>query len=165
VRPRWAAVAIVLRGDDVLLVRRASRSGDPWSGHWAFPGGFGHPEDVDPAATARRESAEELGLALASPVTELRRRWIVDPWRRRWVALVPVVFRIDGDPSLLPAPDEVAEVRWIPASMLSDPARRRREWLWIRRWFPWPADVRQIDGGRVWGLTGAMLDDLHRWMP
>lgn len=162
-RPRWAAVAIVLRGPDVLLVRRASRPGDPWSGDWAFPGGFGHPEDGDPASTARRETAEELGLLLERAETELRRRWIVDPWRRRWVALVPVVFRVEGYPPLLLAPDEVAEARWVSWATLSDPALRGREWLRVRRWWPWWADVRRIDDGRVWGLTGAMLDDLGRW--
>src|SRR4249920_2600283 len=53
IRPstRQAAVAIILRerlreGDragtnvtDLLFIRRAEKSGDPWSGHMAFPGG------------------------------------------------------------------------------------------------------------------------------
>jgi 8-oxo-dGTP pyrophosphatase MutT (NUDIX family) len=161
-RPRWAAVAVVHCASDLLLVRRASREGDPWSGDWAFPGGFGHPEDPDPAATARRETAEELGLALGEPMGELPRRWIVDPWRRRLVALVPVLFRVEIAPALAPAPDEIAEARWVPWSTLADPARRRREWLWIRGRIPWWADLRLLDDGRIWGLTGAILDDLAR---
>ena len=37
----WAAVAVVLTPDpdSVLLIRRAERTGDPWSGHMALPGG------------------------------------------------------------------------------------------------------------------------------
>ncbi len=39
---RGAAVAAILRdrpdGAEVLLIRRAARVGDPWSGHMAFPG-------------------------------------------------------------------------------------------------------------------------------
>jgi 8-oxo-dGTP pyrophosphatase MutT (NUDIX family) len=48
-----AAVAIVhARGaaDSVLLIRRAEREADPWSGHWSFPGGRREPEDRDPVA-------------------------------------------------------------------------------------------------------------------
>ena len=41
---RRAAVAIMLSqtaGDvNVLMIRRAERKGDPWSGHMAFPGGM-----------------------------------------------------------------------------------------------------------------------------
>ena len=68
-RTRQAAVAAVLRpgldDTEVLLIRRAERPGDPWSGQMAFPGG--HLEDDDPhlAHTAMRETAEEVGLDLA----------------------------------------------------------------------------------------------------
>ena len=40
---RQAAVAIILReganGPDMLFIKRAEKTGDPWSGHMAFPGG------------------------------------------------------------------------------------------------------------------------------
>ena len=45
-----AAVAIVHARDaaaSVLLIRRAERESDPWSGHWSFPGGRREPEDGD----------------------------------------------------------------------------------------------------------------------
>src|SRR5512138_157863 len=63
---RWAAVAVVLvpSPDAVLLIRRAERPGDPWSGHMALPGGRRESGDADLVATAIREAAEELGLAL-----------------------------------------------------------------------------------------------------
>ena len=37
----WAAVSIVLapNPDSLLLIRRAERTGDPWGGHMALPGG------------------------------------------------------------------------------------------------------------------------------
>jgi hypothetical protein len=42
--PGRAAVAIIVREandaqPEILLIRRAERSSDPWSGHMAFPGG------------------------------------------------------------------------------------------------------------------------------
>src|SRR5690349_19787236 len=66
-----AAVAIVLRGPsldaaEVLLVRRAHRAGDPWSGDMAFPGGRRAPYDADALVTAMRETREEIGVALDS---------------------------------------------------------------------------------------------------
>ncbi|MCB9697488.1 MAG: CoA pyrophosphatase [Alphaproteobacteria bacterium] len=159
-RPRWAAVALVLRDGDVLLVRRAARPGDPWSGDWAFPGGFGHAEDRDPPATARRETEEEVGLRLGPDRGRLPARWIVDPWRRRPVRLVPVLFRAPrGEPR--PDPAEVAEARWVPLSVLQDPTRRGHQWRLVRGVLPWRADVRRLDDGVVWGLTGRMLDDLR----
>jgi len=62
----WAAVAIILtpQPDSILLIRRADRSGDPWSGHMALPGGRREAGDSDLAGTAIRETAEEVGIRL-----------------------------------------------------------------------------------------------------
>lgn len=58
--PAAAAAAIVLRGDEVLLIRRAI---EPFRGHWTLPAGY---EEVDesPARTAIRETFEETGVAI-----------------------------------------------------------------------------------------------------
>src|SRR5262249_34398676 len=69
-----AAVAAILRepagalgGDpEVLLIRRAERKGDPWSGHMALPGGRMATGDADLAATVTRETLEEIGLDLGA---------------------------------------------------------------------------------------------------
>ena len=70
----WAAVAVVLvpSPDAVLLIRRAERAGDPWSGHMALPGGRREPErrrsrrhgrsrDARGGRTARSTHADLLG--------------------------------------------------------------------------------------------------------
>ena len=64
--PARAAVAMVLRpaaggASEVLLIERAEKPGDPWSGHMAFPGGRLDPSDPDPRFTAERETFEEVG--------------------------------------------------------------------------------------------------------
>ncbi|MDB6176871.1 NUDIX hydrolase [Paracoccus sp. Z330] len=64
--PRLAALAVTLRGDDVLLARRRN---PPDAGLWGFPGGH-----VDPGETAldaaRRELQEETGVQ-ANPLQYL----------------------------------------------------------------------------------------------
>src|SRR5215471_21768996 len=66
---RFAAVAAILRDREgeaeVLLIRRAQKTGDPWSGHMAFPGGRQDPSDLDLLHTAVRETQEEVGLELS----------------------------------------------------------------------------------------------------
>jgi 8-oxo-dGTP pyrophosphatase MutT (NUDIX family) len=66
---RRAAVAVTLAPGpeelEVLLIRRAEHEGDPWSGHMAFPGGHHDPTDPTLAATAERETLEEVGIDLA----------------------------------------------------------------------------------------------------
>jgi 8-oxo-dGTP pyrophosphatase MutT (NUDIX family) len=66
---RHAAVAMILTegksGADVLFIERARFSGDPWSGHMAFPGGGVEPDDPSGRAAAERETLEEVGLSLA----------------------------------------------------------------------------------------------------
>ena len=61
-----AAVLVLLRAVDqelqVLLVKRAEKSTDPWSGQIAFPGGKRDPEDQDLKETIVRETLEETGI-------------------------------------------------------------------------------------------------------
>ena len=58
----WAAVALVLvpAPDSLLLIRRAERAGDPWSGQIGLPGGRRDPGDPDLLATALREAADTV---------------------------------------------------------------------------------------------------------
>lgn len=59
-----AAVAIIHNGDETLLIRRKEYSGDPWSGHIAFPGGHIH-EDETIEQGLLREIKEEVELDLS----------------------------------------------------------------------------------------------------
>jgi 8-oxo-dGTP pyrophosphatase MutT (NUDIX family) len=154
----WAAVAIILAPDpdSILLIRRAHREGDPWSGHMALPGGRVEPADRDLTATAMREAAEEVGIAL-------REDWLLgtlDDVAPRTpvlppVAVRPFVFRVPERPALrLNA--EVAEAGWLELARLADPAVRQEIPIEVaggsRRY---PAFV--VPGGVVWGMTERIL--------
>ena len=66
---RRAAVSLVLRRTgnhtEALFILRATKQGDPWSGHMAFPGGHHEVGDVSLRHTAERETREEIGLDLS----------------------------------------------------------------------------------------------------
>ena len=64
--PSAAAIAVVLRGERMLLVRRSHR---PDAGRWGFPGGKIEPGETVVVA-ALRELQEETGVA-AEPVEVL----------------------------------------------------------------------------------------------
>ena len=70
---RQAAVALILHEPDgsspeILFIERAKREGDPWSGQMALPGGRRDTEDRDLQTTAARETFEEVGISLRTPL-------------------------------------------------------------------------------------------------
>jgi 8-oxo-dGTP pyrophosphatase MutT (NUDIX family) len=157
----WAAVAVILAPDPdaVLLIRRAERVGDPWSGHMALPGGRQDPAEPDLFTTAVRETAEEVGLALrrqdliGSLDDVVPRTPVLPP-----IAVRPHVFALSQRPSLTLNP-EVAAARWVPLDLLLDPETYNSIRLDIRgetREFP----AYQLDDSVVWGMTERILSSL-----
>jgi len=63
-----AAVVVLLRATNqdfqVLFVKRAEKTGDPWSGQTALPGGKRNPEDRNLKETVVRETFEETSINL-----------------------------------------------------------------------------------------------------
>jgi len=125
-----AAVAMILRpnaaGDsDVLLIERASREGDPWSGHMAFPGGRQSPLDPEPRITAERETLEEVGLDLR-PAELLGRLGDLEgrqAGKRVGLVISAFVYHLPEPPPLVVASHEVESAFWVPLPELLDPAR------------------------------------------
>ena len=165
---RRAAVATILRdaggGPELLLIERARRTGDPWSGQMGFPGGKLEPGDDSLQAAAIRETEEEVGLRLDS--TEQLGQLDDQEGRHagRPVGLIvsSFVYAVDTEPRLS-AGDEVAEAMWIPLAVLLDPARHveHRHHLDPERVYP---GIRVTDSSRhvVWGMTYRFLDVFFR---
>ena len=61
-----AAIVVGAQEPEILVLKRRPHPQDPWSGHYAFPGGRRDPEDEDLLATCLRETREECGISLAT---------------------------------------------------------------------------------------------------
>lgn len=162
---RPAAVALVLLpvsagggGLEILLIRRAERADDPWSGQIAFPGGRQEASDPDLLATAIRETREETGVELSTA----ERLGTLDDLYPRTPTLPPVVvrpfvFALATRPALVPS-DEVQRAFWMPLAHLSQSGVRREVTLTLRgakRTFP----AYLVGNGDevIWGMTERIL--------
>ena len=103
-----SAVAILVSTTtppSLLMVQRATRPGDPWSGDMAFPGGRKEKQDKNHIDTARRELEEEVGIILdATPVGKLSILWTKSHNTLRPMAVHPYVFEA---PAVFEAPTVV----------------------------------------------------------
>ena len=157
---RPAAVALVLlegpQGLEILLIRRAERADDPWSGQIALPGGRYDVGDGDLFATAVRETREETGVDLSGA----ERLGVLDDLYPRTSTLPPVVVRpfvfgLAQRTALVPS-DEVQRAFWLPLRRLSEPGVRRDVTLTLRgavRTFP----AYLVDDDLIWGMTERIL--------
>ena len=162
---RRAAVAAVLRPDgagsaDLLFIKRAIFSGDPWSGQIAFPGGRRERDDASLEQTAVRETREELGGDLAIAATMLGALDEIHPLSPHLPPIVvrPHVFVLRGAFEITMS-DEVADTFWAPLATLLDPATRTTttvEALGAR--FTMPAFV--VGERVIWGMTERILSQL-----
>lgn len=170
---RWvtiqAAVAVILRGPatsrEVLLIQRAVRAGDPWSGHISLPGGRRQEEDLTLGVTARRETREEVGLDLRGvPLVGWQPAHLTRAHRqRRPMAVHPAVFVWPDaqEAGITTQTEEATDAFWIPLAALRDPANTTTR--------PWkvgparlPAPAWSVDGRIIWGLTHMILTRLLR---
>ncbi len=135
--PNTAAVALLLNGRKFLVIKRAERPGDPWSGQVGFPGGRWK-GDEDLMATVKREVKEEVGLELDP--TSLRGVMDPDsPMNAPNLRVYPFVF--NAPPIVeLRLGEEVAGYRWISKDDLVEV-----------EWSGRPAF--KVDDWIIWGLT------------
>lgn len=159
-----SAVAAVVRfdrgGPEVLLMTRAVREGDRWSGHVSMPGGKQEPGDPDLLATAIRETLEETGVDL-SRATLLGRLGAVRAIAKGKVlpmTITTFVFHLPEDqPVTLSA--EATDHFWFP---LDRAALGELDSRYDYRFGPLALDLPcwRWEGRCVWGLTHQMLGNL-----
>jgi 8-oxo-dGTP pyrophosphatase MutT (NUDIX family) len=164
-----AAVALVVRAGErleVLLIKRAKREGDPWSGHMALPGGRRDATDASLLETAMRETREETGVPLEERGVHLGRLEEVRPMSARLprLTVTPYVFGVPPDTPARVASGEVEAVHWVSIDLLRQPETRGEVEI------PLPGGARtfpclRVADDVVWGLTYRILDEFLRRAP
>lgn len=157
-----AAVAVLLRpgdeGLELLLIRRAERAGDPWSGHVALPGGREQAEDAHPAGTAARETREEVGIDVADGGRLLGALEAVWPQSARAPRIVvrPFVFAVPAEAAVV-ANEEVDAAVWVPVDELRHPGAVTEYLFEMEGIEPMRFPAFGTRGYVVWGLTHRIL--------
>ncbi len=163
---RRAAVAMVLRferdaGPELLLMKRAKAAGDRWSGHVSLPGGREEEVDADLAATAVRETHEELGIDLSSSARLLGRGDAVRAVARGKIlpfTITPFVFA-QTRAAPLELGVEAADAFWLPLDRaVSGDLASRYSWRLGPVRIPMPSW--RVGDHEVWGLTYKMIREL-----
>ncbi len=154
---RRAAVAVVLHGYDVLLMKRTERASDPWSGHVSLPGGRYEPGDGQLLTTAIREAREELAIEL-STATLLGSLPALHPLSAgpRGMEVTPFVFAVSERPQVRTSA-EAESVFWLP---LLDVAAGRLDGTFLHRESSRSFPSWEYAGYTVWGLTMRIVGDL-----
>lgn len=158
-KPAAVLIPIVDRpsGMQVLLTER-SQTLRHHPGQISFPGGRQDPEDRDLAATALRETQEELGI----PATDIRllgrlpEHQTVSRYR-----VTPYVGLLVSNYPLRLSTTEVAEAFELPLMPFLD-NRRYGNWTVKRQGQSHPVFGLTVEGRLVWGATARMLWQLAR---
>lgn len=162
---RRAAVALLVRLDEarevptpqLLLIKRATYEGDPWSGHVALPGGRREPGDPSLERTVIRETWEETAIdidrdgRLIGCLDEVAPRTPVLPP----IIITPFVGLVRSDVEIVASP-EVADWFWVDVAALRDPEISREVVLELSGG---PRTVMSFQHGAhtIWGLTERIL--------
>jgi len=154
-----AGVAVIFHGpgdrEGVLLIRRAEREGDPWSGQVAFPGGMVSAADGSFEETARRETSEEVGVDLSSDAAAFLGYMGDFKARMREVVVVPSVFKLAARTTVT-LNKEVASYAWVPVRSLAK-AEARSTYLLRRNGAEVAFPSLVHEGWVIWGLTERIL--------
>jgi 8-oxo-dGTP pyrophosphatase MutT (NUDIX family) len=161
-RARRAAVALILRVGgseqvELLLIKRATWEGDPWSGQIALPGGR-HEGGETLVQTAVREAREETAIDLArdgvilGPLDDVQPHSVVLPR----LVITPFVGAVGGVGEVTQS-EEVAEAFWMPVNALRAPGAAREVILELAGG-PRRMPSFQYRGYTIWGLTERILE-------
>lgn len=153
-----AAVLLPITGTEspeLILTLRASGL-STHGGQVAFPGGRREPQDADLAATALRETWEEIGLAPESVELAGRLSTLISLHQ---LEVTPFVGRLSGPVKLRPNDAEIAEVFSVPLSFFLErpPECVHRLPYRNRHWYVPSYRYRDY---QIWGLSAIMIAEL-----
>ena len=164
-----SSVAIVLADNhfadkiSMLMIRRAIRKDDPWSGDMGFPGGrFSVTKDKNIYETAVRELYEETGVEIKDGLENIGRLSELLTKAHEKIApmiITPFVFKINKTPDLKKN-NEVEELIWIPLSYFFNQQNRVAMEVGKGK-FKWNFPSYIYNKKCIWGLSLSMIDELR----
>ena len=155
-----AAVSIIRSSqpvDSVLLLRRKKNPVDPWSGHFAFPGGRHESRDRDIYETCLRETYEETGIRLRDDL--LKSCLDITPAGRNVnvpIMVQPYLFELEERPVVVVEELEIASYHWVEVHSFRDTRNHITVEVFPSRYYP----VYPIDDYYLWGFTYKLLCSL-----
>lgn len=173
----WASVHLVfckIKEDDypyLAMIRRVKNEKDPWSGHYAFPGGGVEPGEGLKEASYR-ETYEEVGLEIPadSYLGEFYQIQVRMGGKSSPLAIsAHASFISEGDsgkeqlPDLTPCPIEVDDAFWFPLKgLLREESIMEREFRLSHQNKTLPCI--NYEGHIIWGLSYMILREfLLQW--
>ena len=140
--------------DSILLLRRKKTRSDPWSGHFAFPGGKRDLEDDSIFQTCLRETREETTISLDGSVLNrtlplaLAGRNVKAP-----IQVQPFLFTLVKRPPVIVETSEIDSYLWLDVNKFTDTNRHSREEALPSRLYP----VYPLEDYFIWGFTYGLL--------
>ena len=151
-----AAVVVLLREKvqdfQVLFVKRAEISDDPWSGQTALPGGKRNPEDRDLKETVVRETLEETSISLLEGCRFLGAMEPLRSTQRPEMKILPFVVLLEKEQAIT-LNEELMGYFWTPLKELAH-HRGTAQFSFGE----YPAYI--IKDHVIWGLTYRILKKL-----
>ncbi len=141
---------------EILLVQRAERADDPWSGHVGLPGGRIKPSDRSPVEACQREVMEEVGIELSQIGELLGSLPPGFPWNRPELKVQPFIYKLTKKPNVR-MNSEIVSAFWV---VLSDVPNMRAQSSVTTRVGPRLVDSFLVEGRVVWGFTYRVLNEL-----
>lgn len=156
--------AVIDDAHHLLMIQRASRDGDPWSGQMAFPGGRQSVGDAHILQTACREAQEEVGIDPAPLATRISRQSdVVTRSHRSWKPQVVTPFLFEmPHPPILQINHEARAGLWIPLSLFNLPPH---PYPWRVGPFKLTFPCYYYQEYPVWGLSLLMINGLKKVRP
>lgn len=155
--PPTAAVAIIRvtqPEDSFLLLRRSTNPGDPWSGHFSFPGGRREKVDSDLMETCKRETYEETGITLpAESVLAKLPPSLAGSRVNSPILVQPFVFQLDTRPQLELDQEEIQSYCWLTTRDFQNKRLHVEAEVLPNRYFP----AFPLEDYYLWGFTYGLL--------
>ena len=140
----YAAVAIILCRNRLVIEKRSSTRNDPWSGQFSLPGGHYAKGDKILRETAIRETLEETGIDLKKNSEYQGHFGPFTPQNRKNLEVYAYVFEIP-EPQQLRSSEESEYLLWVELSeLLLSEGNYGRSF--------------KIKNGIIWGLTERIIE-------